>query len=194
MPAVTAYTFQDFVTDLELVTSAEKDQPEMIRKVSRKMKFLLEAGPSILTPEEREEKSDCYARHLVYIDRRRRFVIMSGVWLAGQGTPVHDHGTWGVMGVFSGELKVTNYTRLDDRKRPGYAEIHEASGLWAGPGSVSYVLPPNEEIHKVENVGDRTTYTFHVYGRDIIECNKYEIEKRTVEPYGPAYMNAGKDR
>lgn len=189
-----AYGFQDFITDLEMITSVEKDQAEMIRKISRKLKFILEGGPETLTPEEREEDTHHYARHLVYIDRKRRFVIMSGVWRPGQGTPVHDHGTWGVMGVFKGELKVTNYLRLDDRTKPGYAHLRESTGLWSGPGSVSYVLPPNEEIHKVENCGDITTYTFHVYGRDIIECNMFDLEKKTIAPYGPEYMNAGKDR
>ena len=189
-----SYCFQDFITDMEMITSVEKDQAEMIRKISRKMKLQLSAGEEFLTPEEREENADHYARHLVYIDRKRRFVVMSGVWLPGHGTPIHDHGTWGVMGVFSGELKVTNYLRLDDRKKEGHAELRESTGMWAGAGSVTYVLPPNEEIHKVENIGDQKTVTLHVYGRDIIECNMYDMEKKTIGPYGPEYVNAGKDR
>lgn len=194
MPEAAAYCFQDFITDLELITSVERDQAEMIRKISRRMKLLIGADEKFLTPEERESDSSHYARHLVYIDRKRRFVIMSGVWLPGQGTPIHDHGTWGLMGVMDGELKVTNYVRLDDRKKPGYAEIREANGFWSGCGSVSYVLPPHEEIHKVENLGELPTHSLHVYGRDIIECNQFDLEKKTIAPYGPEYINAGKDR
>ena len=192
MSNITTYCFQDFITDLEMITSLERDQAEMIRKISRKMKLLLD-GEEFLTEQERESNPDTYARHLVYIDRRRRFVVMSGVWLPGHGTPVHDHGTWGVMGICSGELHVTNYLRLDDRKKPGHAKLRESTGMYCGHGNVSYVLPPNEELHKVE-CHDKQTITLHVYGKDIIECNMYDLENDSYKPYSPEYKNAGKDR
>jgi len=192
MGQVSTYCFQDFITDLEMITSVERDQAEMIRKISRKIRLLID-GEEFLTKEECEPDTKSYARHLVYIDRRRRFVVMSGVWQPGQGTPVHDHGTWGVMGIYSGELRVTNYLRLDDRSKPGYAELREATGGWSGPGSVSYVLPPNEELHKVECI-DKPTVSIHVYGRDIVECNMYDLEKKSYRPYEPEYENAGSGR
>lgn len=192
MTEATTYCFQDFVTDLEMITAVETDQAEMIRKISRKVRLIID-GEDFLTPEEKESSKDHYARHLVYIDRRRRFVVMSGVWLPGHGTPIHDHGTWGVMGVCSGELRVTNYLRLDDRKTPGHAELRESTGIYAGRGSVSYVLPPNEEIHKVECL-EQPTVSLHVYGRDIIECNEYDLERKTFQPYMTNYQNAGNER
>lgn len=192
MNEIGSYCFQDFITDLEMITSVERDQAEMIRKISRKIRLLID-GEEFLTREEQEDNPHHYARHLVYIDRRRRFVVMSSVWQPGHATPIHDHGTWGVMGIYEGELKVTNYLRLDDRKKPGCAELRESTGMWSGPGSVSYVLPPNEEIHKVECL-DKRTVALHVYGKDIIECNEYDLEKKSYRPYQPEYANAGKDR
>lgn len=194
MTEVARYCFEDFIADLEMITSVEKDQAEVIRKISRKMRLLVASPEEFLTEEEREASKDHYARHLVHIDRRRRFVVMSAVWMPGQGTPVHDHGTWGLMAIRQGELKVTNYLRLDDRSKPGYAKLRESTGLYAGPGNVSYVLPPNEEIHKVENGSDQTTYSLHVYGRDIVECNVYDLDACTVKPYVPEYVNTGNTR
>lgn len=189
MTELAQYCFTDFVADLEMITSAEHEEAEIIRRISRKMKLLLTSGDSILTDEEREANAAHYNRHLVYIDRKRRFVIMGGVWLPGQGTPIHDHGTWGVMGILEGELKVTNYLRLDDRSKPGFAKLRESTGSYQGAGGVSYILPPSEEIHKVENVGEKTTYSMHVYGRDVVEFNMYDLEKGTVGPYMPDYNN-----
>ncbi len=193
MAEVASYCFQDFLTDLEMITSVESEQGEIIRKISRKMKLLI-ASDDFLTEQERKPDTRHYARHLVYIDRRRRFVIMSGVWEPGQATPVHDHGTWGIMGIYEGELHVTNYRRLDDGSRSGHAELRESTGIWSGPGSISYVLPPNEEIHKVGNLGERPALSLHVYGRDIIECNMYDLEKRSVRPYSVDYENVGASR
>ncbi len=190
MTEVTQYCFQDFIADLEMITSVEKDQSEIIRKISRKLKILISSGDDLLTDVEREANAAHYNRHLVYMDRQRRFVIMSAVWLPGQGTPVHDHGTWGVTGTLEGELKVTNYLRVDDGKKAGFVKLRESTGVYCGPASVSYVLPPNEEIHKVENIGEKTTYSFHVYGRDTIEFNMYDLETGAIRPYQPDYSNA----
>ena len=187
----THYGFDDFLTDLEMITTLEKDTGEIIRKISRKMRLVTNSA-EFLTDAERGSDSKHYARHLVHLDRQRRFVVMSAVWQPGQGTPVHDHGTWGVMGILVNELKVTNYLRVDDGKRPGHAELRESTGALGTPGSVSYVLPPNEEIHKVENVSDRTTLSLHVYGQDIIECNMYDIENHAVMPYVPQFESVGR--
>jgi predicted metal-dependent enzyme (double-stranded beta helix superfamily) len=186
---VLRYTFEDFISDLHLVTASQEDQAEIIRIISRKMRLLMSGPGDFLTPPEREPNPRHYARHLIYIDRHRRFVVTSCVWEPGQGTPIHDHGTWGVMGVLEGELKVTNYVRLDDRSRPGYAELREASGLICPPGAVSYVLPPNEEIHKVENLSDATTVSLHVYGKDIVECNMFDLAGKTYRPYSVEYTS-----
>lgn len=185
------YGFEDFVTDLQMITALETDQAGIIKRISRKLELLLQSTTDFLTEAERQHDEKHYARHMVYLDRNRRFVVMSGVWQPGQGTPVHDHGTWGVMGIVANELRVTNYVRLDDRKKSGYAELRESTGLLCMPGSVSYVLPPNEEIHKVENLSEQTTLSLHVYGRDIIECNMYDLAKRTVMPYNPTYEQGG---
>lgn len=186
----TQYGFDDFITDCEMVTALEKDTGEIIHKISRKMRLVLNTT-EFLTEVERSSDPKHYARHMVHLDRHRRFVVMSAVWLPGQDTPIHDHGTWGVMGIVDNELKVTNYLRMDDRSREGHAELREASGLLQTPGSVSYVLPPNEEIHMVENVSKRVTLSLHVYGRDIIECNMYDFEKQRVMPYSVEYESVG---
>lgn len=86
------------------------------------------------------------------------------------------------MGGRHGELKVTNYLRLDDDPRAGY-EVREASGSISPSRSVTYVLPPNEEIHKVENFSDETTVSLHVYGKDLVECTMYDLERESYRSY-----------
>lgn len=184
------YTFDDFMSDLQLITSAERDQAEIIRMISRKMRILMANDTGFLTKPEMEEGERHYARHMVFVDRHRRFVVMSSVWRPGQGTPVHDHGTWGIMGILKGELRVTNYLRMDDRSKPGFAELREASGLVSTQGGVTYVLPPNEEIHKVENVSEENAYGLHVYGKDIVECNMYDLTRKSYRPYSLEYEGA----
>lgn len=183
MQETITYTFQDFVSDLEMITKVEQKKAEIIKKISRKIQLLVNSGDNFLPEKNKLPKESHYARHLLYVDRYQKFVVLNNVWGPGQGTPVHDHGTWGVMGVYSNEVKVTNYVRLDNDSKPGYAELREASGVLSTLGSVTYVLPPNEEIHKVENISDKPTITLHVYGKDIVECNWFDLEKKTYKKY-----------
>jgi predicted metal-dependent enzyme (double-stranded beta helix superfamily) len=185
------YTFNDFVTDLELVTSVETDDQEKIRKIARKMKLLL-SGEDFLTEIEKTPRPDHYARHLVHVDRKRRFIVVSLVWGPGQGTPIHDHSTWGVAGIVNNELRITNFVRLDDRKKSGFADLREASAISAPAGTVTYVLPPNEEIHQMENVTDTPTISLHVYGREIFKCNMFDPMTKSYKEWSLNYENIGK--
>lgn len=192
MTGVTSYCLQDFIIDLERLTSQDRDPEQMVRGISRKIRLLID-GDRFLTREECEPDPSGYASHAVYCDRQRRFVVKSGVWQPGHGTPIHDHGTWGVMGVVTGDLKVSTYERLDDRRRTGHARLRKSAEIVADPGSVSCVLPPDREIHKVECLS-RPALSIHVYGRDIDECNMYDLETETCRLYEQGHENAGKVR
>ena len=54
---------------------------------------------------------------------------------------------------------------------------------------MSWVLPPDEEIHHIRNPTDRTALSLHVYGRDIRRCNIYHLESGRVEALELGYDN-----
>ena len=73
----------------------------------------------------------------------------------GRGARIHDHAhIYTLYGVLDGHERVVRYDRLDDRSKPGYAEIREASDLLVGPGEIDLVRP--YEIHTELTVGERT--------------------------------------
>jgi len=73
----------------------------------------------------------------------------------GRGARIHDHAhIYTLYGVLDGHERVVRYDRLDDRSKPGYAEIREASDVLVGPGEIDLVKP--YEIHTELTVGERT--------------------------------------
>jgi predicted metal-dependent enzyme (double-stranded beta helix superfamily) len=73
----------------------------------------------------------------------------------GQRARIHDHAhIYTLYGVLDGHERVVRYDRLDDRSKPGYAEIRESSDLVVGPGEIDLVKP--YEIHTEITVGERT--------------------------------------
>ena len=68
---------------------------------------------------------------------------------------IHDHAhIYTLYGVLDGHERIERYERLDDRPRPGYAEIRKSIDVLVGPGEIDLVKP--YEVHTEVTVGERT--------------------------------------
>jgi predicted metal-dependent enzyme (double-stranded beta helix superfamily) len=106
---------------------------------------------------------DHYRQYLLHCDPDARFSIVSFVWGPGQSTPIHDHRTWGLVGVLRGAELVEDWER-----EPGGAMRRIGEPRRLEPGQVDMIRPGSREIHRVANgFADRASVSIHVYGGDI---------------------------
>lgn len=104
-----------------------------------------------------------YRQYLLYGDPRNRFSIVSYVWGPGQGTPVHNHTVWGVIGVLRGAEKSQRY----ERSPQGPMVALGAPDVFH-PGDVTVVSPTIGDIHAVHNPSRSVTaISIHLYGGNI---------------------------
>lgn len=101
-------------------------------------------------------------RYLLYKDPTFGFVVMALVWGQGDCTPIHAHGTWGIEAVIQNHVRVTTYTYCEKNPK-------EIGSVVLPAGSVAYVLPPDADVHRVAQWGDRTAITLHIYGHELKE-------------------------
>jgi predicted metal-dependent enzyme (double-stranded beta helix superfamily) len=117
-----------------------------------------------LPPAIAEPDPASYRIHLLYCDPARRFSVSAMVWGPGQGTPIHDHTVWGMVGVLRGRERCEEFSLAfapDGPLVPG--NVHEL-----GPGDIDFVSPAIGDIHRVSNaLEDGTSVSIHVYGGDI---------------------------
>jgi predicted metal-dependent enzyme (double-stranded beta helix superfamily) len=188
------YRLIDFLRDLHDLVDAEGATHEgaagrrLIDGTRRLMEPLCESAGLCGTALERRSARG-YSRNLIYHDPGDRFVVTALFWEPGHTTPIHDHGTWGAMCVYKSVLEVECFRRTDDRSRPGFARLEPCGTTREEQGSVSWVLPPDEEIHLVRNASSKTALSLHVYGRDITACNLYDLASGRVESVALAYDN-----
>jgi predicted metal-dependent enzyme (double-stranded beta helix superfamily) len=84
-----------------------------------------------------------------------------------------------VVGVEGAETN-TFWTRLDDRSRPGHAEIRKGVAQVVGPGDVVTFQP--DSIHSVVNETDRVSISLHVYGKHVNHTDRCQFDpERNVE-------------
>ena len=120
--------------------------------------------PGLLEPRHCEPAEDRYRQHLVHVHPLGRYSIVALVWKPGQATPIHDHRCWCVVGVWRGLERETTYSLYGDHASRYLVPSGSAMAL---PGDVSVLVPPEEDIHRVENAGDDIAISLHVYGDDI---------------------------
>ena len=131
--------------------------------VARRLRGLL-AQDGWLAPEDRTPGADTYRPHLLHVSACRRLSVVALVWRPGQRTPIHDHVSWCVVGVYRG---VEHEERFRLVESDGRACLEPAGSVQAFPGHVEALIPPAENIHRVSAAGSEETVSIHVYGADI---------------------------
>ncbi len=153
---MTSFAFASFVRDVERLI----DDPHAI---AERLRPLL-ATDGWLAPEHQLAGRDTYRQHLLHVSRCRRLSVVALVWLPGQRTPIHDHVSWCVVGVYRGVERETHYRLID---RDGQRHLMPVGAFEARPGHVEALVPPAENIHAVTAAGATKTISIHVYGADI---------------------------
>lgn len=127
-----------------------------------------------------------YQQHLLYLDPKDRFSVVSFVWGPGQGTPIHDHGIWGVVAVYDGAERSQHYVLGDDAVPVPVGEPRLLS-----PGDAEILSPEAGDIHRVSNaLKDAVTISIHVYGTNIGAWSRrvFEADGR-IKPFVSGYSD-----
>jgi predicted metal-dependent enzyme (double-stranded beta helix superfamily) len=128
-----------------------------------------------------------YQQYLLYRDPVARFSVVSFVWGPGQKTPVHDHTTWGVIGMLRGAETATSYTVA------GGQAPQRGAAVRLEPGDVGMVSPTIGDVHEVANAyDDRVSISIHCYGADIGATRRhvFDLQSGATEEFVSGYTNA----
>jgi predicted metal-dependent enzyme (double-stranded beta helix superfamily) len=105
------------------------------------------------------------------------------VWPAGTRTQIHDHTSWGAYCCVVGSVLEERYERLDDGSRLNHARLKKVWQLsWSTQDGASTVLPYDEGIHRVGNLGSETAISVHLYGPRIgeVDGRDYDASREYV--------------
>lgn len=119
--------------------------------------------PDLLTDLQKVGDERDYRQHLLHVEPGGSFSVVSLVWLPGQATPIHDHLSWCVVGVYEGTETEVSYVA---EERSGMEVLVPVERSDNGPGSTSALAPPGD-IHEVRNASAEKAVSLHVYGADI---------------------------
>jgi len=186
------YALQEFIQDVDGIVRGYPSESEILPHLKLVLEKLLSSSASVpataFTP-----RKDKFAMNLLQMPEDEAYSIIGGVWHPGQTTPIHDHLTWALIGVYEGEEREALFRRTDDGSSPKLAKIQQVSEGVHKKGHVTVL--GHTGIHRVDNISLKPTLSVHVYGRDIGNAERHSYNPVTGEigKFVSGYCNVLRD-
>jgi len=174
-------SLQAFVAQATARTHDRSDPADCVLALAPLMLELIERSTTFLELQHYRSDASHYARNLVYDAPDGSLSLYTLVWLPGQWTPVHDHGSWGVVGILEGVLEERNYVRLSpDRGADEGIVLVRGGVILLGRGAVTSFVPNPDHIHVTGVPPERSrAVSLHLYGRMMNSFNTYDLSSGT---------------
>ncbi len=110
---------------------------------------------------------------------------------AGSTTPVHNHLTWGLVGLYQGTQQETVYTRTDSGTQATRAVLTVQDQLHLQPGDC-YELLPHNDIHSVRTTSTQASVSLHLLGNDngCTWRHQFDPAQESVTDFRSGWLNA----
>lgn len=166
------YRLYRFLTELEDLVNSVTDEIAIIRLLIPKVRKLLTECYWLQSEYNRPSGKTNYAVKPLYEDLDYPLTIQNVMWLPQQISSIHNHGTWGIVGVISGQEKNKIWRRYGESGQK--LELVGEKILF--PGDV--IAFTSNAIHSIESLGNEPTITFNLYGVTDF-ANRYEYNPIT---------------
>ena len=136
---------------------------------------------------------------LLYTDTGRRSEVLytdpSGLTLVrtrfspDEATPVHSHGTWGILGVYAGRDLHRAYVRREGGTGAGWAVLELTDERVLEAGDVALIPRPPQDIHAQQGYGGEAAFELVLFGKNAMVIPRliFDLERdsaRAVIPGG----------
>ncbi|MBI4471181.1 MAG: cysteine dioxygenase family protein [Acidobacteria bacterium] len=181
-----AHPFASFIEAVDPIVRQIHEPSAVVAAIEPFLQTLVRTPDWLDARYRRAIPEKAYAQYLLYRPRDYTFSVVSFVWNPGQGSPIHDHCTWGVIGQYAGIEEETRFRKLAN------GSIEKAAVVSVNPGDVSHVYPPDRDIHQIMNRTTVPTISIHIYGGDIGSQPRhiYDLATRAVRPFISGYDSA----
>ena len=180
-PPMTSTALDTFIAQASARSGRQPDPADCVLALAPLMLELIDHAGSFLEPQHYRSNASGYTRNLIYDAPDASLSLYSIVWLPGQWTPVHDHGSWGVVGVVEGVLEERSYVRLSpDRGADEDIDLARGGTILLSHGAVTSFVPNPDHIHVTGVPAERPrAVSLHLYGRTMNDFNIYDVAARS---------------
>jgi len=186
------HALREFINDVDRVVRGYSSESEVLLYLKPVLEKLV-SSPASVPPKAFTPREDRFAMNLIQMPEDEAYSIIGGVWHPGQTTPIHNHLTWALIGVYEGEEREALFRRTDDGSNPKLAKIQQVGERVNKKGHVTVL--GHTGIHRVDNISLKPTFSVHIYGRDIgnTERHSYDPVTGEISRFVSGYCNVLRD-
>ncbi|AHJ28707.1 cupin [Nodularia spumigena CS-584] len=151
------YRLYRFLTDLENILHNLKSDRLRLQAIFPLVRRLLTSSEWLQGEYLEPNPETGWSVLTLYDEPDFPLTVQTVAWLSGRVSPIHNHATWGVVALISGEEKNTLWRRTDQN-----GSIEKSGDVILTPGEIIGLMP--DAIHHVEALGDEPTISFNLYG------------------------------
>ncbi|MBA2775156.1 MAG: hypothetical protein H0U31_00335 [Chloroflexia bacterium] len=164
-----------FLTDVRAILAEDGPNEQGIARLAERMRTLVR-DPDILATHEDFASSVASGQSSagLYSDTGRKSLVVytddSGLTLVrsrfdpDEATPIHSHGTWGIVGLYAGRDRHQAWGRRDGGEGTGHAVVELIEERVLEPGDVVVIPHPPRDIHRQQGYGGESAYEFVLFG------------------------------
>lgn len=171
---------KDFIDQVREIVKTGGTEEEVTARVAESLEPILDE-PELLSADQLLVKKEGFTLNKVHIEPDESFSIGAGIWDVGQTTPIHDHGTWGVIGIYRGMENEESFLREGPRESGARVKLMPLGKRLAGPGDVFVCCTKDNDVHRVSCASSEPVVGIHVYGDDLAKLTRYKYEEATGE-------------
>src|SRR5699024_5669866 len=136
---------QEFIQKTYEVVNASSDEKEITSQVAPLLQSILKTD-GLLHEKYFKTIPTKNKNYKIYVAPNNSFSIALAVFVPGQGTPIHDHNTWGVIGIIDGMEIQTDYhhPKMGEKGRLKYKDVH-----FLEAGNVRVCCTTDQDLHDV---------------------------------------------
>ncbi len=176
------YSVKNYISDIREVVYQETEDAKIVERIKPLAKRLA-ADKKWFKNDFREINIEQgFGIHLLHEEDNHDLAVFVIAWAPNKGLEAHNHNTWAVVAGIEGQEHETNYKRLDDGSKPGFADLEKTHEQTLYPGTAVCCMP--DDIHSVWNNGKKIAVSLHTYGRHLNHTGRslFNINKKTEVP------------
>ncbi len=171
----------DFINDVKTILAGEqpgRPSESGLRRIADRMQALVR-DPEVVSAWGTETGR--------FYEDESGLLLVRGRFGPEEMTPIHSHGSWGVIGIYKGRDRYQIWRRLDDGAEPDAARVELVEERALGPGEVVIMPPPPQDIHAQQGMDGEPVFELILFGADTMVLPRlyFDPEQETVVEIAP---------
>ena len=129
---------------------------------------------------------------LLYRSELKDLSLSTLVVAPGLATPVHNHLTWGLVGLYRGEQEEEEYDLADHDAHSSFKPLSLRKKRVLKRGDFYELIPPWNDVHRVRTISSEPSVSLHLLANDVgcVVRQKFDPKSGRTEPFRSGWSNA----